>query len=56
MPSRRGEACHNAKINHRIVRAIRKSQKPIKEIAARYGLSKSHVINIRKRRYWAHVE
>lgn len=45
-----------SKLTEADVREIRKSDEPALEIAARFGISKTQVYDIRKRRSWAHIE
>ncbi len=44
------------KLNEEIVRIIRSSEAPQKDLAARYGVSVQTICDIRKRRSWAHVD
>ena len=52
----RGEDHGRSKLTEDDVRAIRKSDEPAKTIMERFGISKTQVYDIRKRRSWAHIE
>ena len=52
----RGEAHGNAKLKESEVLEIRSSADPHREIASRFGVSRSLVYMIRARQKWAHVQ
>ena len=45
-----GERHHKAKFSDEVVRAIRESTEPMRELVRRFGVSKSQVDRIRARR------
>lgn len=51
--NRRGKG---TKLTAEIVKAIKASTEPGKQLAERYGVSPQLITNIRKRRTWAHIE
>ncbi len=55
LKSGRGSANSNAKLNVDQVHAIRASEAPAVELATQYGVSRSTIVNIQKRKTWAHV-
>jgi hypothetical protein len=55
LKSGRGSANSNAKLNVEQVHAIRASDDPIADLAERFGVSRSTIVNIRKERTWGHV-
>lgn len=52
----KGEAHHAAKVTEVIVREVRGRIEPTSYLADLYGLSRTTIDDIRKRRSWAHVE
>jgi hypothetical protein len=50
-----GERQGRAKLNEETVRAILKAQGTSSQIAARFGLTRGHVANIRAGRLWRHL-
>jgi len=52
----KGTDHHQAKLSEADVRAIRTSQEPDGKVGAQYGISRTAVNDIRKRRSWAHIE
>lgn len=53
--AQRGEKHYKARLTAIDVLAIRASDRPLREIAAQYGISYSHVGNIRSRFTWRHI-
>lgn len=51
----RGSANANAKLTVDDVLEIRASADPIEELVERFGVARSTIVNIRKRRTWTHV-
>lgn len=47
-----GERHGNARLTEKDVRAIRVDSRPLKEIAAEYGVRADHICDIRKRKRW----
>jgi len=54
-PIYRGEECHDAKLTEAKVRDILTSNKGGAELAKEYGVSRSAISAIRRRRTWKHV-
>lgn len=52
----KGARIHNARLTESDVLEIRASICPEKELAKRFGISRSHVADIRHKRRWKHVE
>jgi len=52
----RGTSAWSAKLTEDDIRAIRASADRGVDLAARYGVTKSTITDIRKRRSWAHIE
>jgi hypothetical protein len=55
LKSGRGSANSNAKLTVTDVYAIRASDEPVSALAARYGVSRSTIINVRTGKTWSHV-
>ena len=55
LKSPRGVNNGNAKLNDELVRTIRASSEPRKDLAARLGVSKGLVSMVRSHRIWQHV-
>ena len=52
---RRGDRNHNSKLNADAVREIRLSTEPASAIAERFGVCKSAITLVRRRKSWAHI-
>jgi len=55
LKSGRGSANSNAKLNAQAVSAIRASDDCVADLAIKYGVSRSTIIGILKRRTWTHI-
>lgn len=55
LKSGRGSANSNAKLTVNDVHAIRASNDSVQDLSKRYGVSRSTITNIQKRRTWSHV-
>lgn len=51
----RGERSPSAKLTDANVISIRSDPRSLQEIATEYGVHKSHICQIKKRRFWAHI-
>lgn len=51
----KGEDCGNAKLTENQVLAIRVDKDSSRKIATKYGISKTNVLDIKKRRIWRHL-
>ena len=52
----RGEYGPGARLTTEIVRAVRQAEGPLRAIAKQFGLSLTHVFNLRAGKRWAHLE